>query len=387
MGPWMKEAGLTRILYLAHDLDDSAIWRRHDMLRKGGADVRLAGFRRGDGPLRGAPVVLGQTRNGRLAARALAVFRLIPGLARRLGSGPAPDVILARNLEMLVLAVSLRRRFPDARIVYELLDIHRMLLGKGLKSRALRAVEAALMRHVALVIVSSPGFVRHYLTPFSRPARQVALVENKPFPTGRSARPALSDGPIRIGWFGILRCAWSLAMLDRLTRTEPGRWNVVLRGRPALDVLPDFHATVAANPDIAFLGPYRWPTDLPEIYATVDLAWLIDRYEAGGNSDWLLPNRLYEGSAQGAVPLALEGTEVAARLRSLGVGVIAAGPTEAQIRDALCPIHRATIGILRAGLAALPAATWEADPDDCCALVALVEAAGARMVPDQRALA
>lgn len=381
----MKEAGRTRVLYLAHDLDDSAIWRRHDMLRQGGADVRLAGFRRGDGPLRAAPVVLGQTRNGRLAARALAVLHALPGLSGRLGPGPAPDVILARNLEMLALAVSLRWRFPDARIVYEVLDIHRLLLGKGLRSRALRAVEAALMRHVALVIVSSPGFVRHYLTPFLRPVRQIALVENKPFKTGRPARPAISDGPIRIGWFGILRCAWSLAMLDRLTRAEPGRWKVVLRGRPALDVLPDFHATVAANPDIAFLGPYRWPMDLPEIYATIDLAWLIDRYESGGNSDWLLPNRLYEGSAQGAVPLALEGTEVAARLRSLGVGVIAAGPAETQLRDALCLIDRTTVGTLRAKLAALPASTWEADPEDCCALVALVGTAGMPMVPRQRA--
>lgn len=364
-----------RILYLAHDLDDSAIWRRYEMLMQGGAEVRLAGFRRGEGALRAPTVLLGRTRNGHMAARAVAILRSVPGLAVRLGPGPHPDVMLARNLEMLALAVSLRRQFPDARIVYELLDVHRLLLGKGLVSRALRAVEAWLMRHAALVIVSSPGFVRNYLTPFDRPARQVAVIENKPFPTEKAAH-ADAEGPIRIGWFGILRCAWSLAMLDRLTRAEPGRWKVLLRGKPALDVVPEFHALVAANPDLEFLGPYRWPEDLASIYAGIDLAWLIDRYEAGGNSDWLLPNRLYEGCAHGAVPLALEGTEVAARLRSLDIGVVAAGPAEEKLREALALVDRASIADLRGTLATVPASTWEVGPDDCRALVTLLEGTG-----------
>lgn len=383
----MAEAGPTQVLYLAHDLDDSAIWRRHDMLRQGGAEVRLVGFRRGTARLPGAALVLGQTRNGRMAARAAAVLRCLPGLAGRLGDGPPPDVIIARNLEMLALAVSLRRTYPAARIVYELLDIHRLLLGRGLASRMLRAIEAGLMRQVALVIVSSPGFVRNYLTPFDRPARRVVLVENKPFRTSGQAHPVRAEGPIRIGWFGVLRCAWSLAMLDQLTRADPGRWQVILRGKPALDVVPDFHATVQANPDIAYLGPYRWPDDLAEIYAGIDLAWLIDRYEACGNSDWLLPNRLYEGCAQGAVPLALDGTEVAARLRSLGIGVIAHGPDQADLRAALVGVDSAGIASLRGGLAAVPRSTWEAGPDDSRALVALLEDQDSAVVPSDWVLA
>ena len=39
----------------------------------------------------------------------------------------------------------------------------------------------------------------------------------------------------------------------------------------------------------------------------VHFTWAIDFYEAGANSDWLLPNRLYEGGAHGAVPIALAG--------------------------------------------------------------------------------
>jgi GT2 family glycosyltransferase len=360
-----------QVLYLAHDLDDSAIDRRCKMLRLGGADVTLAGFRRGDGPLSAPATVLGRTRNGQMASRALSVLRTVAAPPQQVLDGPAPDVILARNLEMLALAVSLGRRFPKARIVYELLDVHRLLLGQGLISRALRRIEARFLRQTALVLISSPGFQRGYLTPFQRPVRQVLLVENKPLATTPVPPAApLAQGPLTIGWFGILRCAWSLAALDQLTRAAPGRYRVVLRGRPALDVLPDFHATVAANPDLHFHGPYRWPDDLASIYAGTDLAWLIDRYEAGGNSDWLLPNRLYEGGLHGAVPLALAETETAGRLAVLGIGVIVGAATPDAVASTLASLDRQNLAPLRAALDALPRSTWEAGPDDCRALVA-----------------
>ena len=68
-----------RVLYLAHDLDDNAIWRRAEMLRRGGAEVILAGFRRGEGVLPGPAKVLGRTQNGRMTDRAFAVLRAVAG--------------------------------------------------------------------------------------------------------------------------------------------------------------------------------------------------------------------------------------------------------------------------------------------------------------------
>jgi GT2 family glycosyltransferase len=376
-----------QVLYLAHDLDDSAIDRRCEMLRLGGANVSLAGFRRGSGALPGSATMLGRTRNGHMASRAVSVLRVLAAPPRKIFDGPAPDVILARNLEMLALAVSLGRRFPRARIVYELLDVHRLLLGNGLNSRALRWVEARLLGRTALVVISSPGFQRRYLTPFRRPVAEVLLVENKPLAT--AAEPPATpeaEGPLAIGWFGILRCTWSLAALDQLTREAPGRYRVVLRGRPALDVLPDFHAIVAANPDFSFHGAYRWPDDLGSIYAGIDLAWLIDRYEAGGNSDWLLPNRLYEGGLHGAVPLALAGTETADRLKTLGIGVVVGTPEPGAVGSTLATLDRRRLAPLRAAMRALPRSTWEAGPDDCRALVARLAGAdeGADMVSEAK---
>lgn len=366
-----------QVTYLAHDLDDPSIWRRVEMLRRGGAEVRVAGFRRGTGPLPEPAQILGHTANGRLKQRITAILRAAPSIARTL---PPPDggeeTILARNLEMLALGAALQRsRSGRVRLVYELLDIHGMMLGAGPAHRALRRIEAALMRRSALVVISSPAFAEHYLRPYGQPDTPLLLIENKPFadltPASDRARRA-PGGPLVIGWFGMLRCAWSLATLNAVTRANPGSFRVVLRGRPALDVLPDFHEVISANPDMDYGGPYAWPDDLPTIYGQIDVAWLIDRYQAGQNSDWLLPNRLYEGCLNGAVPVVLDGTEVARRAAAWDCAVIVPAPTEPDVARTLRGIDPETLARRAAAVAAIPRrALWMGD-EECRDLTAAI---------------
>ena len=371
-----------RVLYLAHDLDDTAIWRRVEMLRRAGADVVVAGFQRGEAPAPDGALVLGRTQNGRLVARAAQVARTLPTLRRRLEQAfgqDGVDVILARNLEMLLLARSLRAGPP---VIYELLDIHRVMLREDAIGRAMRALERRLLRKVAQVWISSPGFEEQYLGPYGQGARDTLLVENKPLVQGDPPQdpPRLSlaePGRITIAWPGILRCAWSLGVLDALTRAAPGRYRVVLRGRPARDAVPGFDSVVAVNPDLEFGGAYAWPDDLPQIYGQCDLAWLIDRFDAGRNSDWLLPNRLYEGALHGAVPIVLAGTQVARRAASENCGVIVDRPDLAAVTDTLGRLDAAGIAAQRERLAATPRAHWAASQEDCDRLVAALGRAAA----------
>ena len=115
--------------------------------------------------------------------------------------------------------------------------------------------------------------------------------------------------PWKIGWFGALRCRKSLELLAAFTRRMEGRFEVVLRGRPAYSEFADFDGFVAAEPYIRFEGAYRNPEDLAGIYGEVHFSWAIDFFEEGLNSSWLLPNRLYEGCRHGAVPIAMRQTE------------------------------------------------------------------------------
>ncbi len=371
-----------QVLYIAHNLDDTAIWRRVEMMRCGGAVVTVIGFRRDDGPLPDAAQVLGHTRNARMVQRIASVLRARLG---RLPDAGRFDVIMARNLEMLALAAAMARRAARGhgrtpRLVYEVLDIHRLMLRDDSVGRALRLVERRLCRAVDLVLVSSPAFVTRYFDRYQQTGAPVLLIENKVLRTENGVRPdaptkACDDGgPLIIGWFGILRCAFSLACLDAVTRAAPGRYKVILRGRPAHDALPQFDATVAQNPDLLFCGPYDYPGDLARIYGEVDLAWLVDRYDEGANSDWLLPNRLYESGLHRVPPICLAGTEVARKAERLNIGVSIADASVQAATGTLDQIDAARLAGLDKAMAQIEPAVWHADARECRDLVAALGA-------------
>jgi hypothetical protein len=320
-----------KIVYFVHDLNDAAVRRRLDMFACAAATVTLLGFRRGDTPVSLPDAVqLGHTRNGRMFARARAVVAawLLEGRwGKTLGGA---DMIVARNLECLVLAaLHRRRRAPGAVLVYECLDIHRLMLGDGTPGWLLRRLEGGLLRACDALMVSSPAFIEQYFKPRHAQIPRHVLIENTLLAAeaANAAPVSRADGPPwRIGWFGIIRCARSLELLAGLVRALPGLVEVDIRGRPARDVLPGFDAVVAATPGLSFHGAYDRKLDLPHIYGCVHFTWAADFYEAGGNSDWLLPNRLYEGGVHGPVALAVSGSQTARWLEAHAAGVVLKEP-------------------------------------------------------------
>ncbi|ATX64668.1 hypothetical protein [Roseinatronobacter bogoriensis] len=363
-----------KILYLVSDLDDAATWRRVNMLEAGGASVDVAGMRRGAQPLSRPATVLGRTYPGKFIHRAFSTLRLLLGGAKEV-HGAVPDVILARNLEMLPLALRVQARIsPEERpkVFYEVLDVHRLMLGNGVFAKCLRFIERSMCRRVTGVITSSPRFVTEYFSRYGQIETAPLVVENKvwapdePLPP---KHPARTGNTLTIGWFGILRCAASLRCLDEMCKQAAGRVRLVLRGKPALDALPDFHQTVRDNPNIEFHGPYSYPDDLPHIYGETDIAWLVDRFDAGANSDWLLPNRLYESCAHGAIPLALKGTETARYLQRHKLGLIVPSLEPQAITALLDQTGPAQLEALRAELTSRDMANWKTTHQDCVWLV------------------
>ena len=122
-----------------------------------------------------------------------------------------------------------------------------------------------------------------------------------------------------------------MELLSALAKTSKGAIEVIIRGRPSDAVFSNFASEVADIPHLRFLGPYNYPDGLPAIYADVHFAWAIDYYESGQNSSWLLPNRIYEASLYGAVPMALHGVETGRWLSDRAAGVILNEPLEKEL--------------------------------------------------------
>lgn len=362
------------IAYLVHDLCDAAVARRVEGLRAGGAQVEIAGFYRRAAPanVAGAPALpLGRSHDARLRQRAWLVARalLAPGRLKPLVRHC--DIVVARNLEMLAIGAALA--LPGQTLVYECLDIHRKLLDRSLVSRALRFIERQLLKRTARVIVSSPAFESDYFRALQGWQGPVDLIENKVSAAPESPTAAFPDGgPWTIGWFGMLRCRRSLAIISNLVARADGRVRVLVAGIPSPDVFADLPAEIARHPGIEYVGPYR-AADLPRLYGRVHFAWCIDYFEEGLNSSWLLPNRLYESLAYGAVPVALTDVETGRWLEQAGVGLrLVQGEALGRALEGMTPDAYAD---LRAAARALPRERIAFSPDDHRSLVRQLETA------------
>jgi hypothetical protein len=235
------------------------------------------------------------------------------------------DAIVCRNLEMLCLGFVLKiLSGSKAPLTYEVLDIHRKLLGSSPVSRCLRALERFLMNNCHLILTSSPGFIDNYFIPVQRLSGRVHLIENKLLPAAVTRADLSAGPPWVVGWYGIIRCQKSLSMLNHLTRVLPNL-SVIISGRVAGHEFDDFEAQIRANPQITYTGPFT-PDLLPEIYRQSQFVWAIDYFEEGDNSAWLLPNRLYDSLAFGCVPIALNSVETGRWLMEKDLGLVVSDP-------------------------------------------------------------
>ncbi len=367
------------VTYFANDLADAAVGRRAHMLQVGGANVTLIGFRRTEQPVlrvSGADAIdLGRTFDARFLDRGGKILR------RSLEAGRWKDLVarsnflLARNLEMGLLADFARvSAGSNVRLVYECLDIHGLLLGRGIPSALLRWWERRLLRRSAALIVSSPGFLKNYFEPLAVPLPPVVVSENKRMSeTADLPRPAFGSrrrgAPWRVGWFGNIRCVRSFAILKGLALRHPDVIDVELRGRPTAKL----QALIAENLPLAnmrFSGPYA-PSELASAYEACDLAWAIDLWQADQNAAWLLPNRIYEGGFYNCPPIALAGTETARWLADRASGVILQNPEE-DLEAFITTLTPADYVELRHATAAIPMTDLVHTVEECHQFVNLL---------------
>lgn len=366
------------ISYLVHDIGHPDLSRRLGMFRQGGAQTTVLGFRRrqtGEAADADAVVDLGETIDGRFGQRIWAVARAVPRLRQWADRIASSRVIVARNLEMLFLAAVARHRYaPHAALVYECLDIHQLMLSKGGAGAVLRRLERRLLARSQGLIVSSPGFLREYFQPTHRTLPKTFLVENKVFPTGNEAHlgecKSLPGPPWRIGWFGMLRCRRSLEILLNVARSLPGEVEVILAGRFSPNVFGTMKGNVPRVAGLKFLGPYKEePADLMRLFGSVHFTWAIDFYEAGANSAWLLPNRLYRAVLYGSVPLAMADVETGRWLAGHGTGILLREPLANSLVDMIRRMTPERLADAQAALRRVSRSALMFEPEECRGLV------------------
>lgn len=295
------------------------------MLKDGGASVTIAGFYREEKikDLYQCPVFLfAKSYNTRLINRLFNVLKicLCPGQFSKLFKNT--DIILARNLEMLMIAcwfrLVLRVKTP---VFYELLDVHSLLTEKSFKAKIVRLFEYQGLKSVSAVLISSPAYRESHLDKYDGLKIKTILIENKLYPAPKKTTLKIPSNKCKIGWFGIIRCKDSFETLYDLANSFSTRVEIHIAGKPAINQIPDFYEKTKNCPNIFFSGPYKYPEDLNKLYSNVDFCWAIDFYEKNKNSAWLLSNRIYESGYFTVPAIVWKGTQSSQFLESKSLGI------------------------------------------------------------------
>ncbi len=309
-----------KIAFFGHDSSDAAVKKRVRSMQQDGIDVVGFMMYRRATTLSYKNIDLGQTYDGKFLQRIKQVWTGARKAAKHRTELESTDVIFARNLDMLLCAY-LTKAFLGLKtpVIYESIDIHRLLYRRDLLGSFMRLIERHFLRRSKGVIVSSPGFLEHHFEKYYKGEYKHVLIENRGSEgTFVPARPRTketwapseaSTRPLSLGWVGMLRCQRSLDMMCLLAEQFKDQLVIKLHGIPALVEVPNFEAQIEQHQNITYAGRFSAPEDLFEIYSGIDIVWAGDFMDAGSNSDWLLPNRIYEGGYFAVPPVAPIGTQ------------------------------------------------------------------------------
>ncbi|MEM7327218.1 MAG: glycosyl transferase [Pseudomonadota bacterium] len=331
-----------RVAFFGHDAYDAAIRRRIKSFHDDGLSVD--GFMMRRGPLPETAWTnydLGETRPGAFIHRAKSIFSGTKQALKHREALAAADIIYARNLDMMAVAVRVKNKLNlDLPIVYECLDVHRLLCRDDFIGSGLRGLERRLLRASSALVVSSPAFLEHHFERHYAGTYDPVLIENRltdSFTGGERPnlkqieQTAVTATPLRLGWVGVLRCQRSLDLLCETARRLGPKVEIRIHGIVAETEIPNFDAQIEPHANMRFFGRYRAPEDLSEIYGNLDIVWSGDFMEAGFNSVWLLPNRIYEGGYYGTPAVSPDQTQTAQWIAEHDCGFAVAEPLESQL--------------------------------------------------------
>ena len=293
-----------RILTVLPVLGQPRDSKRIDMLVSLGFDVSVAAFNRAyhSGRVPSRPTqIIGTISHGKYLQRIGRLITALPKLRRAMRDR---DIVYASSPDMALLAM-IAGVFMGKKFILEVGDVREIQTAEGLKGRLVRIVDRVLTNRCSLLVVTAVGFLDNYYRNWLRSDVPAIVVENKIEASLTSARPEavrgslpqgrpFIDRPLRIGYFGLLRCQWTWDVLKAFALKHPKDVEIVMAGYPMEPA--DIAEQAKSIPNVIYSGEYKSPNDLPRLYGAVDLVWAC--YKFIGPRDWNLkwarPNRFYE---------------------------------------------------------------------------------------------
>lgn len=365
-------------VFFAPDISDVSTVKRAEAFLAHGYQLLVFGFRRNNYNREFEPswsyTPLGRTQDRQYGHRIAALLGAIPRVIAKHRALRKAAFFYARNIDQLLLALLARLigRRP-ARVIYEVLDVQPAFVGTGWRSRLLRRVERLALRHVDLLVVSSPGFLRHYFLPLQNYHKPWFLLENKlPANFATITGAARDNGSRRagyqgyrwvVGYCGLIRGQETLDLILRLAERLQGLVLFKFHGVFTTVDRQTFAEAAARLSNVVYEGDYVNPRDLERIYSGLDFAWAIDLENRAHNSRWLLPCRFYEAGYFGVPCLTAGGFEVGRMVSDRRIGWNFSEPYEEELIEFFLTLTDTEYDATRSRLLSLPESDFVAGAD------------------------
>lgn len=262
-------------------------------------------------------VELGEVRSGRYLSRILSLVRAVHRVRSIFRGSREGGILYCFGLDCALLGLLAKPKWLQ--LVYEVGDIIYLLRGQSRFVKiTMTLLDRLLTRYVNLLVLTSEGFLPHYRHLNHR--CPVSVIENRIVSELAAAyRPVHHPlpTPIRIGFVGLIYYLECLHGLISFVAAHEG-YEAHFFG-DGEDIESILAAAERHRGRVFYHGPFRNPEDLPAIYEQIDVNFVV--YDPDDeNVRMLIPNKYYE-SIFFAVPLVVaDGTLLAERVRSQGIG-------------------------------------------------------------------
>lgn len=269
------------------------------------------------------------------------------------------DVVAAWSLDTSLLALSASKFFgaKNKKFIYFYSDVHPVCTRKTAVGALARAVECFIARHADIVAFTSPLFRTEY---FGRMCgleiKNFQYVENKIAPDFAEKSLAGYNPDSRdfsrptIGYFGILPYKDAYDFMCAAARSGV---RTYFRGK----LLP----SVAENfpPEVENGGAYKNPDDFPEMYAHVNMSYIIHNFAPDTNYQWQMTNRFYDALMMKTPLVVQKGTSCEKFVRDNDIGVVVDIYNPEESVGVLSSISHSDLERWVANISKLDKSTWQ----------------------------
>ncbi len=302
--------------------------KRVDMLKQAGFTVNAAAFERDyhKGRALTCPVeVLGKVENGKYFKRFFMMLKAIPKMRKQIKNS---HVVYASGADMAMMAI-LAGISLNKQLVLEVGDIRKIQVSKSIGGFVSRLVDKWIASKSSFIVVTATGFIEWYYRQWLKLEPEFVLIENKlesgSIKNFSNKNMEVSD-KITIGYFGVLRCEWSCEMLAKIALSYPNKVNIVIAGIKQVNF--DLESTSKKLSNFKFLGTYKSPDGLAELYNQVDIVWSCYPPPNDIQTDWwkaqaiCRSNRFYESCYFKTPLISINGSGDAEVIKKFGIGLI-----------------------------------------------------------------